>query len=101
MSPLAISFLTRKSRTSTHPFRCSDIGPSVLAPLRGYKKEGEITYSHSAYHTVLAVQTLRARSACSASRADARVWTAARGVIRKMRAISPESKERDDVARDH
>jgi hypothetical protein len=44
-----------------------------------------------AYHVVLAVQTLRARSACSASRADARVWTAPlrRGSPRH-RAISPD-----------
>ena len=44
-----------------------------------------------AYHVVLAVQTLRARSACSASRADARVWTAARDVIWGTRAIPPET----------
>ena len=48
---------------------------------------------------VLAVQTLRARSACSASRADARVWTAARGVIGRGWAIPPKIKERDHVAR--
>jgi hypothetical protein len=46
-------------------------------------------------HTVLAIQTLRARSACSASRADARVWTAARGVADHMRAIPPKNISRN------
>jgi DNA repair protein RadC len=49
---------------------------------------------NQSYHTVLAVQTLRARSACSASRADARVWTAARGVIPGTRAIPPNREEK-------
>ncbi len=45
----------------------------------GDKRAGSLRLS--TYHVVLAVQTLRARSACSASRADARVLTAARDVI--------------------
>jgi hypothetical protein len=48
----------------------------------------------SAYHGVLALQTLRARSACSAGRVEPRVWTAVRVVIRAGRAIPPKSKER-------
>jgi hypothetical protein len=62
------------------------------------REEGGIT--RPAYHVVLAVQTLRARSACSASRADALVWTAARGVIPKTRAIPPKIQEHDNVARE-
>src|ERR1700722_7745505 len=62
--------------------------------LKKLGEEGGISESLTAYHVVLAVQTLRARSACSASRADARVWTAVRSVMEGTRAIPPKSKER-------
>src|SRR5712664_369838 len=71
-------------------------GPIHIGPTRG---EGGIPNRHSLSRPARSPDPARAKRVLGESRADARVWTAARDVISRVRAIPPKIKESDHVAR--